>query len=139
MSSLISELASAAAAEKKLEFDGAMEERLCAYSRAVAHFPTAVKEVKVIHSHVTSRRAFFFSIYCFILFFFFMLSLEEFTILFLLWIIYFTLNFLLSVQMEEWLVLFSFRKGDCRRTTRSMPSAYGVAQTIEDYLKDETL
>lgn len=46
VSSLISELASAAAAEKKLEFDGAMEERLCAYSRAVAHFPTAVKEFK---------------------------------------------------------------------------------------------
>lgn len=46
VSSLISELASAAAAEKNLEFEGAMDERLCAYSRAVAHFPTAVKEFK---------------------------------------------------------------------------------------------
>lgn len=40
------ELASAAAAEKGLTFEEAMDERLCAYSRAVAHFPTAVKEVK---------------------------------------------------------------------------------------------
>ncbi|KAK9149891.1 hypothetical protein Scep_008648 [Stephania cephalantha] len=46
VSSLISELASAAAAEKGLVFEEAMEERLCAYSRAVAHFPTAVKEFK---------------------------------------------------------------------------------------------
>ncbi|KAK9101725.1 hypothetical protein Sjap_018979 [Stephania japonica] len=46
VSSLISELASAAAAEKGLLFEEAMEERLCAYSRAVAHFPTAVKEFK---------------------------------------------------------------------------------------------
>lgn len=47
VSSLISELASAAAAEKNFKFEGAMDERLCAYSRAVAHFPTAVKEVKM--------------------------------------------------------------------------------------------
>lgn len=47
MSSLISELASAAAIEKGIVFDEGFEERLCAYSRAVAHFPTAVKEVKV--------------------------------------------------------------------------------------------
>ncbi|KAM6547525.1 hypothetical protein CsatB_019201 [Cannabis sativa] len=46
VSSLITELASAAAAEKKLVFEEAMEERLCAYSRAVSHFPTAVKEFK---------------------------------------------------------------------------------------------
>lgn len=46
VSSLIVELASAAAAEKGLVFDEAMEDRLCAYSRAVAHFPTAIKEVK---------------------------------------------------------------------------------------------
>ncbi|KAK9141470.1 hypothetical protein Syun_010870 [Stephania yunnanensis] len=46
VSSLISELASAAAAEKGLVFEEAMEERLCAYSRAVADFPTAVKEFK---------------------------------------------------------------------------------------------
>ncbi|XP_077238188.1 nuclear protein isoform X2 [Tasmannia lanceolata] len=44
--SLIAELASAAAAEKGIAFEEAMEERLCAYSRAVAHFPTAVKEFK---------------------------------------------------------------------------------------------
>ncbi|KAH7564947.1 hypothetical protein JRO89_XS09G0084200 [Xanthoceras sorbifolium] len=46
VSSLIAELASAAAAEKGITFEEAMEERLCAYSRAVAHFPTAVKEFK---------------------------------------------------------------------------------------------
>ncbi|CAA3000553.1 uncharacterized protein LOC111372044 isoform X1 [Olea europaea subsp. europaea] len=46
VSSLITELEAAAAAEKGIVFDGAMEDRLCAYSRAVAHFPTAVKEVK---------------------------------------------------------------------------------------------
>lgn len=46
MSKLIEELASAAAAEKGLTFEEGMVERLCAYSRAVAHFPTAVKEVK---------------------------------------------------------------------------------------------
>ncbi|XP_030546901.2 uncharacterized protein LOC115752721 [Rhodamnia argentea] len=44
--SLIKELASAAAAEKGIVFDECMEDRLCAYSRAVAHFPTAVKEFK---------------------------------------------------------------------------------------------
>ncbi|KAM7258087.1 hypothetical protein ACFE04_013828 [Oxalis oulophora] len=46
VSSLITELASAAAAEKALVFEEAMVDRLCAYSRAVAHFPTAVKEFK---------------------------------------------------------------------------------------------
>lgn len=46
VSSLITELEAAAAAEKGIVFDGAMEDRLCAYSRAVAHFPTAVKEFK---------------------------------------------------------------------------------------------
>ncbi|KAL2462223.1 hypothetical protein Adt_45643 [Abeliophyllum distichum] len=46
VSSLIAELEAAAAAEKGIVFDGAMEDRLCAYSRAVAHFPTAVKEFK---------------------------------------------------------------------------------------------
>ncbi|XWS11682.1 hypothetical protein CRYUN_Cryun37aG0020100 [Craigia yunnanensis] len=46
VSSLIAELASAAAAEKDIIFEEAMEDRLCAYSRAVAHFPTAVKEFK---------------------------------------------------------------------------------------------
>ncbi|XP_059641292.1 uncharacterized protein LOC132283370 [Cornus florida] len=46
VSSLIAELASAAAAEKGVVFEDAMEDRLCAYSRAVSHFPTAVKEFK---------------------------------------------------------------------------------------------
>ncbi|KAF8389262.1 hypothetical protein HHK36_025955 [Tetracentron sinense] len=46
VASLIIELASAAAEEKGILFEEAMEERLCAYSRAVAHFPTAVKEFK---------------------------------------------------------------------------------------------
>ncbi|XP_028791215.1 uncharacterized protein LOC114747094 [Neltuma alba] len=46
VSKLIEELASAAAGEKGLTFDDGMVERLCAYSRAVAHFPTAVKEFK---------------------------------------------------------------------------------------------
>lgn len=45
MSRLIQELAAAAASEKGLIFEENMVERLCAYSRAVAHFPTAVKEV----------------------------------------------------------------------------------------------
>ncbi|XP_011623779.1 uncharacterized protein LOC18435308 isoform X1 [Amborella trichopoda] len=43
---LIQELAAATTAENKLVFEPAMEDRLCAYSRAVAHFPTAVKEFK---------------------------------------------------------------------------------------------
>ncbi|KAK7389468.1 hypothetical protein VNO78_24542 [Psophocarpus tetragonolobus] len=46
LSRLITELASATASEKGITFEEAMEERLCAYSRAVAHFPTAVKEFK---------------------------------------------------------------------------------------------
>ncbi|KAK8916920.1 hypothetical protein KSP39_PZI023123 [Platanthera zijinensis] len=45
---LIYELELAAAAERRLTFDECMEERLCAYSRAVAHFPTAVKEVTIL-------------------------------------------------------------------------------------------
>ncbi|XP_021724835.1 uncharacterized protein LOC110692142 isoform X1 [Chenopodium quinoa] len=46
VSALIAELASAAATEKGLAFEEGIEERLCAYSRTVAHFPTAVKEFK---------------------------------------------------------------------------------------------
>jgi ketopantoate reductase len=46
VSRLIAELASAAAAEKGLVFEEAMDDRLCAYARAVSHFPTAVKEFK---------------------------------------------------------------------------------------------
>ncbi|KAK1434000.1 hypothetical protein QVD17_10918 [Tagetes erecta] len=44
--SLIGELAAAAAVEKGIVFDEGMEDRLCAYARAVSHFPTAVKEFK---------------------------------------------------------------------------------------------
>ncbi|KAK1268728.1 hypothetical protein QJS04_geneDACA013630 [Acorus gramineus] len=46
VASLITELASAAAAEKGFKFEDGIEERLCAYSRTVSHFPTAVKEFK---------------------------------------------------------------------------------------------
>ncbi|PIN17993.1 hypothetical protein CDL12_09340 [Handroanthus impetiginosus] len=46
VSALIAELAAAAAAEEVIAFEEGIEERLCAYSRAVAHFPTAVKEFK---------------------------------------------------------------------------------------------
>ncbi|KAL8488545.1 hypothetical protein ACS0TY_024722 [Phlomoides rotata] len=46
VSSLIAELAGAAAAEKGLDFEGGIEDRLCSYSRAVAHFPTTVKGFK---------------------------------------------------------------------------------------------
>ena len=41
---LINELAGAAAAEMQTEFDAGIVDRLCAYARSVAHFPTAVKE-----------------------------------------------------------------------------------------------
>ncbi|PKA52868.1 hypothetical protein AXF42_Ash001849 [Apostasia shenzhenica] len=53
VTSLIAELASAAAAERDLTFDGGMDERLRAYSRAVSHFPTAVKEVRALNPLVT--------------------------------------------------------------------------------------
>lgn len=46
VSAIIAELAGAAATEKGIVFDKGIEDRLCAYSRAVAHFPTAVKEFK---------------------------------------------------------------------------------------------
>ena len=41
---LINELAAAAAAEILSEFDTGVVDRLCAYARSVAQFPTAVKE-----------------------------------------------------------------------------------------------
>lgn len=41
---LICELASAGSAALEVELDEGYEERLCAYARSVAHFPTAVKE-----------------------------------------------------------------------------------------------
>lgn len=42
--SLIRELAAGASAETGAVFGPKLEERLCAYARSVAHFPTAVKE-----------------------------------------------------------------------------------------------
>jgi hypothetical protein len=42
---LIDELAAAGAAELGTTLDAGLVERLCAYSRSVAHFPTAIKEV----------------------------------------------------------------------------------------------
>ena len=42
--SLINELASAATLKTKVEFPSGLEDRLCAYARSVAHFPTALKE-----------------------------------------------------------------------------------------------
>ncbi|KAI3777716.1 hypothetical protein L1987_47518 [Smallanthus sonchifolius] len=44
--SLIGELATAAMAEKGIDFEVGIELRLLAYARAVSHFPTAVKEFK---------------------------------------------------------------------------------------------
>ncbi|KAF7814572.1 uncharacterized protein G2W53_028541 [Senna tora] len=46
VSILIVELALAAEREKGLMFEEGVVERLCAYARSVAHFPTAVKEFK---------------------------------------------------------------------------------------------
>ena len=43
--SLIKELSLLAERQKGLHFDSGLEERLCAYARSVAHFPTAIKEV----------------------------------------------------------------------------------------------
>lgn len=39
-----------------------MEDRLCAYSRAVAHFPTAVKEVKE-YRYLKTRYSFKFDLF----------------------------------------------------------------------------
>eukprot|EP00249_Psilotum_nudum_P015695 c25472_g1_i2 orf=467-1465(-) len=41
---LVRELAAASSAEKGVTFDPGLEERLCAYARSIAHFPTALKE-----------------------------------------------------------------------------------------------
>lgn len=46
METLIRELAATVEAEKGITFEENMEERLCAYSRAVAHFPTGIKDFK---------------------------------------------------------------------------------------------
>ncbi|KAL6012217.1 hypothetical protein ACLOJK_002695 [Asimina triloba] len=67
VTSLIAELASAAAAEYEIVFDDAMDERLCAYSRAVAHFPTAVKEASQFSQNVINalfkwRNGWFYSL-----------------------------------------------------------------------------
>ena len=45
VTALIKELAGAASAAKGITFDVGIEDRLCAYARSVAHFPTALKEV----------------------------------------------------------------------------------------------
>lgn len=45
LSTLISELAASGEAELKVQLDEGVMERLLAYSRSVASFPTAVKEV----------------------------------------------------------------------------------------------
>ena len=44
LSTLITELASSGEAELKVKLDDGVMERLLAYSRSVASFPTAVKE-----------------------------------------------------------------------------------------------
>lgn len=49
MSTLISELASAGEAELRVQLDDGVLERLLAYSRSVASFPTAVKEASQLH------------------------------------------------------------------------------------------
>ncbi|GFZ07914.1 hypothetical protein Acr_19g0008510 [Actinidia rufa] len=74
--SLVAELASAAAAEKGIAFEDGMDDRLCAYSLAVAHFPNGSK----------------------------------------------------GVQVEKWLALFTFRKGNCRRETRSVSATHSMAR-----------
>ncbi len=45
VSMLITELAAAGQAELGVELDSGCVERLLAYARSVAHFPTAIKEV----------------------------------------------------------------------------------------------
>lgn len=47
LSTLIGELASAGEAELKVQLDDGVMERLLAYSRSVASFPTAVKEASL--------------------------------------------------------------------------------------------
>ena len=41
---IIRELAAAASGKEGVTFPDGLEDRLCAYSRSVAHFPTALKE-----------------------------------------------------------------------------------------------
>ena len=48
LSTLISELAGSGEAELKVQLDEGVLERLLAYSRSVASFPTAVKEASHI-------------------------------------------------------------------------------------------
>ena len=48
LSTLITELASSGEAELKVKLDDGVMERLLAYSRSVASFPTAVKEASPI-------------------------------------------------------------------------------------------
>ncbi len=46
LSKLITELAASGQAELKVQLDDGVMERLLAYSRSVASFPTAVKEAR---------------------------------------------------------------------------------------------
>ena len=46
VSALIDELGAGVSACEGVDFDPMMAERLCAYARSVAHFPTAVKELE---------------------------------------------------------------------------------------------
>lgn len=48
VAALIAELAAVAEKETGVKLDEGLEERLCAYARSVAHYPTAVKEVSRI-------------------------------------------------------------------------------------------
>lgn len=44
-------------------------------------------------------------------------------------------GFVVAVQMEEWMVLFCVREGNCSRQTRSLPLAYSLAQRTQDSVK----
>jgi hypothetical protein len=46
--SIINELSNSVSTEKGIKFPSLLKERLCAYSRSVAHFPAGIKEFKVI-------------------------------------------------------------------------------------------
>lgn len=54
LSTLIGELASAGEAELGVQLDDGVQERLLAYSRSVASFPTAVKEVSLLQDITSS-------------------------------------------------------------------------------------
>lgn len=56
LSTLIGELASAGEAELRVQLDDGVLERLLAYSRSVASFPTAVKEASQLHDLSPSQQ-----------------------------------------------------------------------------------